>query len=193
MYWAYRKYADLIRPDIVALCFIEEDIYRVFEAFRDVEGLNKPSYGLVDGRLVYRESSERSVLERLAGMSFLFNRLYRRAYRDYSSHQIVKALMSELMQDSQRRGERLVVIRLPQLNEIHEAGPGRTSTFANLFAGTDVAFLDPREAMRELALEEVASFYLPNDSHPSGEGNSFFAEYIVEHALQKSETGPTRP
>lgn len=192
MYWAYKKYADLIRPDTVVLCYIEEDIYRVFEAFRKVEKLNKPSYDLVDGRLVYREPSERSLLERLASVSFLFNRLYRQAYRDYKSNQIVEVLMSELMQDSRRRGERLVVVRLPHLDEIREARKGRMSAFADLFAGTDVAFLDPREAMRELAWKDVDSFYLPNDSHPSGKGNSFFADYIVEHALREGETGLTR-
>ncbi len=46
------KYVDLIQPDVVMAVYIDDDVTRVFESYRVVEGLNKPSFNVDDGRLI---------------------------------------------------------------------------------------------------------------------------------------------
>jgi hypothetical protein len=42
MYLAYEKWENVIRPQVVILAFIDEDVDRVLEAYRVFEGMNKP-------------------------------------------------------------------------------------------------------------------------------------------------------
>ena len=58
MYLAYLRYRDAIRPDVVMLAFIDEDIERVLAAFRTNEGMNKPSFTVRNGELMLRTPGE---------------------------------------------------------------------------------------------------------------------------------------
>lgn len=118
MYLAYAKYADLIKPRVVVLVYVDEALQRSYEAFRALEGMNKPSFSLQGNRLVARTGPTRSSFwqRNLFQKSILANRLYV-AYRDVEVRRLAKALFSELIAEAQRRDERFVVVRVPRLED----------------------------------------------------------------------------
>ena len=45
MYLAYKKYADVIKPEIIVLLYIDDDLKRIYEAFNKAAGMRiKPSF-----------------------------------------------------------------------------------------------------------------------------------------------------
>ena len=115
MYLCYKKYQQLIQPHIVIVFYIDIDVFRVFQAYRTGEGLNKPSFEIKDNKLVLRSKSPPGLGVRLLENSYLLNVFYRR-YAKAASMDICKKIFDEFRRQISREDQKLVVIRFP-LNE----------------------------------------------------------------------------
>jgi hypothetical protein len=176
MLLAYRKYVEAVDPDVVVLAYIDQDVLRTFEAFRAIEGMNKPSFTLVDDRLVLRESRERSLADEIAGRSLIANRFYENLYRYRASLAIARAIVEELWSESQRRGQRLVALRVPMKVEVLEGHSEPLLDLSDAFRRRGIPYLDPLHAMRASA--NPRALYIEDDGHPSIEGHEFLARHL---------------
>jgi hypothetical protein len=184
MYLAYLEYVDVVEPDIVVAVYIDDDVMRVFEAFRGTTSMNKPSFDAVDGRLMLRDGDDSGLFDRLAAVSIIANRFYKHVYRPRVSDRIARALFRELARETRRRGQKLVVVRYPTKGEILRNWDDQVFDFKELFGSEQIVFLDPRDEMRAAAAAVgYRDFYLHDDAHPAREGNRFVARYIAENAL----------
>ena len=118
MVLSYEKHHDSLQPDTVVLVFIDEDIDRVFEAFRTLDGLAKPSFDLEGGELVARKASERTILDSLLHRSRIANVIYSRWYRPRESMRIADAFLRRLAALVSSHREKLVVVRYPRLEQL---------------------------------------------------------------------------
>lgn len=57
---SYEKYAKLLNPKIAVLFDIDNDIPGILEAFRKVEGMNKPSHDIINDSLQLRTNCNSS-------------------------------------------------------------------------------------------------------------------------------------
>jgi hypothetical protein len=183
MYLAYREYAGTVAPDVVIVVYIDEDILRVFEAFRTVEGMSKPSFALADGRLTLRTHDDSGPLERMAEVSLVANRLYKYGYRLFESSRIARALFVELARETRARGQTLIVVRYPTKAEIIRNRWRWFFDLADFFRREAIIYLDPSDAMIASGPARSQDFFFRDNMHPAGEGNRFLAGYIARHAL----------
>jgi hypothetical protein len=183
MLLAYLAYVDTIDPDFVIAVYIDDDVLRVFEAFRGWEGMGKPSFEVVDGQLVRRTRDDPGFIDRMAEVSILANRFYKYVYRPHVSGRIARALFLELASETRKRGQALLVVRYPSRSEILE-NQSPSFDFAGFCRDERISYLDPREAMKAEGLDRYRTFYLDDDTHPSPEGNRFVAEAIAESAFR---------
>lgn len=122
MYLAYRRYRDLLRPHVVVLVFLDEDVNRVVEAYRPGreprEADLHPSRWRVEVADVCGSPSECSAVERLVANSVLL-RCARsgQVARLTTARAITARLFDALAAEMGRRGERLVVVRIPTRGE----------------------------------------------------------------------------
>jgi hypothetical protein len=182
MFMAYMKYVDLVNPDYVILVYIDDDILRSFEAYRRKERMSKPSYRLVDNRLVLREPEQHGVREWLAEVSLLANRFYEHVYRHRESARLARAIFLEIDRQSSERRDKLIVVRYPADTEILENRRVVTFDFEDLFRDHGILYLDPVEEMRAAGAPAHGSFYLAGNAHPAADGNRFVARFIRSKA-----------
>ena len=116
MVLAYDKYRDVLRPDVVVLVFIADDIERVFEAFRGDAGLSKPSFDLFQGQLRPRVPEADSVFDPLLRSSRVANVIYRKWYRPWQSRRIARAFVRRLTESAGAQHAQLIVAQYPMLD-----------------------------------------------------------------------------
>jgi hypothetical protein len=188
MYLAYQLYKDVIRPDIVILAYIDDDVNRVLQAYRN-EGLSKPSFEIKNGKLIQRTTGSKvqQFLNAVTGRSAFFSTLFRYVYVMKDARPIVKKILLDMAEDTQQRNEKFVVIRIPMkyyytFDPIYKYLRG----FKDVLRGTDTLYLEPFEEIRKVP-NWSAEFYL-NDAggHLSLKGNQFLADYIYRHVFEKS-------
>ena len=87
-----------IKPHIIVFMFIDEDVPRVLEAYRVLEGMNKPSFELNNGELVLRSMRKEPpyISMKVLEKSKLFNPFYQR-YLESVSDNIVGKIFSDLI------------------------------------------------------------------------------------------------
>ena len=87
---------------------------------------------------------------------------------------LAKALFAELIAETRRRGERLMVVRLPLFGDLPK-GLGPTFGASRIFSRRrTVSYIDLGEQM-----PRNEKFYLlPNDGHFSAQGAAYVAEVI---------------
>jgi len=78
MYLTYTKFNGVIKPKIIILFYIDDDIYRTWEAFRITEGMNKPSFKFEDDKLELRNYEKPSVIEQILEKSYFLNVFYKK-------------------------------------------------------------------------------------------------------------------
>jgi hypothetical protein len=188
MYLAYQQYVDKIHPDFVLLVYVSDDINRVFESFRAGEGLNKPSFTVVDGLLKSRDQHSPGILEWVSQRSALANVFYNEYYKTKECMRIVEAIFSSLSEETRKLGQQLIVIRYPYKFEVLGTSC-RCDKYDmdGFFRKKEIMYLDPYAAMhsahKEIAEQEgFANFYLAEDDHPARKGNEFVASYILKNS-----------
>jgi hypothetical protein len=186
MYLAYKKYVPIIKPQMVILFFIDSDISRVFEAFRAEEMMSKPSFDIADGKLELRRERTPNILEGLFQNSYLLNELYERGYRKYYSKKITRLIFLQLVADTQRNNERLMVIRLPCLHEIRPRNiyyifKKHFYNFSNLFRKNNLSYFELYNEMIKLPEKEHEKLYNLGDPHLSGYGCEFTADFMIKY------------
>jgi hypothetical protein len=182
MFLAYNKYVEKIDPDTVVLIFIDDDIWRVFESYRIIEGMNKPSFTVLDGRLKLRDGDQAGLFEWFAERSLIINEFYNKVFKYRECLRIVKALLSELSSQTRRRGQDLIVVRYPYKEEIlNKIDFVRDFELNGFFAREGITYLDPKAEMIAAynAKRGNSRFYRKKDSHPAKAGNEFVADYLL--------------
>jgi hypothetical protein len=125
MYLSYKKYVTLIKPQIVVLLYIDDDLSRIYEAaFRGSDGgMNKPSFSLQENRLVLRTPLslwKRYVHNYVINNSIIANRFYI-FYKNIEIKKLADAFFADLIAQIHERRQQLIVLRLPLLR----GGPTR--------------------------------------------------------------------
>jgi hypothetical protein len=181
MYLSYKKYADLIKPQIVVLLYIDDDVPRSYEAFKN--GINKPSFSVSQNQLVPRTSKSESLWRRyVIDKSIIANKLYV-IYRDIDIKHLANALFAALITETHERGQQFVVLRLPLLSDGPEAW-----SFKQFFAEKNSFYIDLRDQM-----PREKKFYIPNDQHFSAIGTAYVAEFISKLDLFKRRRNQDLP
>ncbi len=188
MYLAYLKYVDVIEPDVVLVSYIDSDVERTFDAYRLIERFNKPSFDLEDGRLVERRGGKPGLLDRISYKSLMASQLYNRFYRRPYSKAIADALFENFAQETQRRRQRLIVLRYPTKLEVLQGRPNDVFDFSEILARNQVLSLDPLDKMRACGPQRYRGFYIDDDGHPTGAGNEFVARFLVEQGFRMAVT-----
>ena len=188
MYLAYQHYKDVIDPDFVILAFIDDDVMRALEAYRDVERLSKPSFYLHDGELVLRKPTSKRELyfSRLVGNSVLLSRVVlRHIYLVGDAKPVINQMLIELERDVRSRGSRLVVVRIPTPDQDTIAGivRRRLVDIATMLEGTAATYLEPVEQMATIPNWKV-DLYRKNDSHLNALGNQVLADYLIARVFE---------
>jgi hypothetical protein len=189
MYLAYQQYVDKIDPDFVLIVYINDNFFRVFESFRALEGLNKPSFTVVDGLLKSRDGDKPGILEWVSQRSALANVFYKEYHKFHECMRIVDAIFSNLSHEIRKRGQQLIVARYPYPGEVWGRIRCDALDMDNFFRKKGIEYLDPCDVMQSAYKEmlirgqaDLANFYLADDGHPAREGNKFLASYILRNS-----------
>ena len=186
MYLAYRKYKDIIKPHIVILNFIDDDVLRVIDAYRFIEKMNKPSFTVIDEKLVPRvsiSSSQRN-FNVIMSKSILFSFLMREIYFFTEAKPTVIQLFRELDQDINKRGGKFVVMRIPTPDHDNPLEKLRRWLFdvdGNM-DGSNILYLDPVEEIKKLP--DWKTVYYFADGHINAVGNKILTNYIYRNVFK---------
>jgi len=190
MYLTYKKYAPVIKPDVIVLVFITDDVCRAIEAHSG--RLDKPSFYIKHDKLVRRDGNDLNMVDHIAQRSVVLNILYSKIYTINLASSICKKIFSEMINEANARKEKFVVCKFPMEHEVinqrqlKEIVRKQIYGLDNFFKNNSVVYLDPTFQMSKLSPKEYKKFYLP-DGHPSAEGNSFMANYIVNNCFLETE------
>ena len=187
MYLAFQQYHDIIKPDIVILAFIDDDVNRVLESYRGAEKMSKPSFVLKDGQLVPRSAISKSqlVLNRLMKKSIFFSFIMREIYLMQEARPMVSYIFRNIAQETQQNNEKFVALRIPTQDHANPINPNRyLNNFESMFAGTEVLYLEPAAEITQIP-NWNNDFYL-DDGHMNLAGNQFLADYIYRHVFENN-------
>ncbi|HEU5255985.1 MAG TPA: SGNH/GDSL hydrolase family protein [Vicinamibacterales bacterium] len=176
MVLSYEKYRAALQPDVVVLVFIDEDVDRVFEAFRGAEGLAKPSFEMVNGELRERQPHKETILDSLLYRSRIANVIYSRWYRPRESVRVSGALLGRLAQETSGYSEKLVLVRYPLIEQVDGRAVYRGYPFQKVLAGYGVNYVAPLEVLRKSG--DPRELYFAGDMHPTAKANRLVADAI---------------
>jgi hypothetical protein len=176
MVLSYEKYRAALQPNIVVLTFIDEDIDRVFEAFRPAEGLPKPSFEVVKGELRTRQAYKETILDSLLYRSRIVNAIYSGWYRPRESVRVSAALLRRLAEETSRYGEKLVLVRYPLREQVDGRAVYQGYPFQKVLVGYGVNYVEPLGGLRKSG--DPRELYLAGDMHPTGKANRVVADAI---------------
>lgn len=176
MVLSYEKYRAALRPDVVVLMFIDEDVDRVFEAFRGAEDLPKPSFDVVKGELRARQPHTETILDSLLYRSRIANVIYSRWYRPRESVRISAALLRRLAEETSGYGEKLVLVRYPSIEQVDGRDVYRAYPFQTALKGYNITYVEPLEVLRKGG--DPRALYLVGDEHPTAKANRVIANAI---------------
>lgn len=179
MYLAYRKYEQHIDPDVVVLVYIDDDLLRVYEAFRRSEKLSKPSFELAAGKLKPRTDGGREWLDLIAQSSLFLNDYYAGSIRYKRCEKIGKAIFAELAEDTDRKGRQMIVVRYPTKFEFRRTKKKRPFPFETFLADRNVTHIDAFDDIQSSLGGAWEGFFLENDGHPSPSGNALVADLLI--------------
>ena len=175
---AYEKYNNQISPNYVILFFIDDDIPRVLESFRKVEGMNKPSFDIVYNKLQLRVNELPGVFDIIFENSYLLNRFYKK-YMDYYSIEISKKLFERLNASTENSNQKLIIVRCPLRETLLNKNKNEFYSFSEFCKKRNIRYYDLYYSMEEHSKEYINNFYLKNDGHPSEAGANYLATSIV--------------
>lgn len=179
MYLAYLRFRDILRPNLVLLAFIDEDVERVLEAYRMAEGMNKPSFDLRSGELVLRTATDaepRSLMDRTA----VLRCAKREINRATKARAITAAIFHKLAKQTAGCGERLWILRIPHREAIDSPFGSllwRLRTFEREFVAVDARYVELLAPVEQSG-RTTRELYLA-DGHMSAMGTAALAASLV--------------
>jgi hypothetical protein len=183
MVLAHRKFHERLALTVAMLVYIDDDVLRVFEAYRRAEGINKPSFRVEAGRLVPRTDVGIGLIEWLSRELRLVNRLYGHhvwGYRHFESMRIVRALLAEFAAAARASGEIPVVVRYPGRHQVTRMRLDPRFGLGDVCERLGIAYIEPHARIHDLPRERKRGFFIEDNSHPARVGNEIVAELIAE-------------
>jgi len=184
MLLAYEKYLKLLNPDIVVLFYIDEDIPRVLEAFRKVEGMNKPSFDIRDNKLVARMNNNQNLIDKLSPYSYIINRFYKKYIKNHSI-QITEKIFDRLYLACKSNNQRLIMVRCPTIDVLIEEWEFSAYSYSEFFNHKVVTYLELYYDLVTKDKSYLKNLYLEGDGHPSENGAVYFAK-VIENEIRKN-------
>jgi len=184
MVLAHERFKDAIRPDVVILTFMDDDVLRVLEAYRWLQRMNKPSFEIRDGALVPQDSPTgfETFLNRIGTRSVSFGQLLCSVYVVTEARPVVDRLLADLAGETVRMGGRLVVFRVPLPDE-HTLAAALRRRMTSCRAAAEAAgalYLDASEELMRVP-GWAEGFWA--DKHPSVRGNRLLVDFLRRHAF----------
>lgn len=182
MWQTVRTQALPLRPSLVVVAFISGDLTRSEDAFRSMEGFNKPTFKLVDGRLVPETAEDRPnfLVRFLDHYSCIWRvvKLADRALAHRYPHgewwNLNAAILDAIRDDCRRAGVPVLFIYIPS-----REWSGFPSLRAYM-ARSGANFIDLSQG--EFTL--TADMYIPGDGHPNEKGHRRIADAAVRWVQQ---------
>jgi hypothetical protein len=186
MYLAYGRYKDLLKPHIVILAFIDDDVNRVLQAYRRDDGLNKPSFTLHDGELRLRTTADATprLLNGMMRRSRVLGLMAQETYLTLEARPVVLAMLSQMARESRAEGRRFVVLRIPLREQSGWSGRivWRLRDWQSALRDVGAEYLDPLEEFQGVH-GWPTDFYI-EDGHLSAAGNRQLASFIYGHVFR---------
>ena len=121
MYLGYVAERDVLRPAIVVLAYIDDDVARVIEPFRFNENLAKPVFRLAGDGVALAADEPPSAREDGLARSVLFRCAAREVRRETTAVEVSRRLLARLVADTRARGEALLVVRIADADALAPA------------------------------------------------------------------------
>lgn len=181
MYLTFKLFRKIIKPDIIILFYIDNDIPRVSEAYRKIEGMNKPSFEIRNDTLILRKNDKPNLFETILQNSYLFNRFYK-WYIDHESIKIVKRIISDLIISTKNNKEELIIIRCPVKEYFKNGTQIKRYSLSDYLKNKSIKYI---ELYNELNNKyNYNSLYLRKDEHLSAYG-ALVISNILERLIFK--------
>ncbi len=187
MYLAYVTYESRIRPDIVILAYIDDDVKRVPEAHRNWEAVDKPLLKLANDSLIVETHAPgfQQCLDGLFSKSILLSKMWRQFYLYTEARPIVRHIIRDIAAHTRSRGEEFVIVRIPTTD--NDAVVPRLWRYVDNFQADAEAhgalWLEPAETLMQTPDWRTA-FYR-EDGHLNALGYELVSSYIYSRLRDK--------
>ncbi len=184
MYMTFVKYQKMVDPDLTIVVYIDDDIPRMLESYRFVEGLNKPSYELCADSLVLRKETGDNLIIKLVENSYLLNKFYYK-FLDYKAVSLAKKILTKIKVDSKKE---LLLVRWPRFESLYWNKLDWYYDLSNFCKKNNIHYMNLADHFATLDKASFDSLYIPNDGHPSAAGNYLSSKLIygmIEKILEK--------
>ena len=198
MFLAFRKYAPLFKPKIAVFVYINDDLFRSLESYREVKGLNKPSFEVRNGALELRKYENkrtiRSILKNFVLKKiYTINLFYRYFYRAYQAKILNAEIVNEIINIAQKYNTRLIFVHIPDKTEIFSSSYWKqrliwikTNIFNRFFGLNSVLqqnqkiFIEAVVAMKKKGVAGKVNYYFPYAHHINENGHLLIAELLAK-------------
>ena len=177
MYLTYIKFNEVLKSKLIILFYIDDDIYRTWEAFRLTEGMNKPSFIIKDNNLVLRKYEKTSFLELIFQKSYFLNVFYKK-YSHLQSKNLTGKIFEKLIDKTLKNNQKLLIIRFPTDYQLLNNDPFRNLSFNKLLKGGNIYYYEMFNDLKKLGKDKIKKMYLKNDGHLTPYGAKIVAHYI---------------
>ena len=179
MFISYGRFQNLLKPNVVIVLYIDEDILRVYEAYRKGEGMNKPSFELTDDTLSLRTNDKPNIIEWIFQNSFLLNRFYHR-YSEYESKNICEKIFSSLIEKTKLNNQKLLVVRCPVKEYFANGEQIDRYSFGDYFKNKSVRYIELFDSLYTKHIDDYDELYFKGDQHLT-----VYGARIVSKILEK--------
>jgi hypothetical protein len=184
MYLCYQKYQNVFSPEKIVLIFIEDDIDRVLEAYRYLEGMNKPSFKIENNELLLRDRKERTFIELIFQKSKLLNPFYIWFCKN-EAVKITKLIFSSMKNLTKNNNQEFLVFYIPLIEQVLYPNQYEKLIDNEFNENNNINYYDLTEYFEKLSAKSIQDLYLVNDGHLSQKGTEFVAEIITKEIIRK--------
>lgn len=175
MYLAYKKYVQVIDPDIVVVMYIDNDILRNLHGRY---GNNvKPRFSLENNELVPDNSSV-GILERFCWTNQISNRLYT-WYMEHHAIKLSKKLLEEIIRSENKVGRKPLFVHIASEQQVLKKNKALLPP-EGYTAADKADYIEVTEVLQLLDRNTLKQMYLPHDTHFSERGATLVAELIMK-------------
>lgn len=179
MFIAYLKYVEIIKPDIVILLYIDDDMMRNLHAQRSIG--RKKRFRIEKESLV-EDDRPPNALERFCWTNQISNRLYTR-YLQWYSVQLTKVMFTKIIESEQAYNRESYFIHAPLENHVLEEDTQILFDLEDYVVSEDGNFLQLYDSLVQLSDEQIRSHYIPDDGHFSEKGTDLVSKLIYSEIL----------
>lgn len=174
MYLAYLKYLDIINPDLVVVCYIDDDMIRTLHAKRSIG--SKPRLK-IDGDSLSLDTSISNPIERFFWTNQISNQLYTR-YMQWYSVKLTKAIFQQLIENEKDNERTPLFVHMPLEEHILTGDNQILFDLEDFITALSADYYDFRNAFLEVPADVVSRSYRKNDGHLTAFGSELLANNI---------------